>query len=115
MESLAPLLGVLALGSGPARGHDQGDRLATLMSEFFEAIWNDEGIGDGGDLQEALQAYVAVKPDDSDWIAACATQEIPPRIERFASFDAYLDNEDALEVIPVTPQMIVVAIEQLPV
>ena len=45
------------------------------MSEFFEAIWNDEGIGDGGDLQEALQAYVAVKPDDNDWIAACATQE----------------------------------------
>ena len=53
-------------------GHDQGDRRATLMSEFFEAIWNDEGIGDGGDLQEALQAYVAVKPDDNDWIAACA-------------------------------------------
>ena len=86
------------------------------MSEFFEAIWNDEGIGDGGDLQEALQAYVAVKPDDNDWIAACASQEVPPRIERFASsFDAYLDNDDALEVIPVTPQMIVVAIEQLPV
>ena len=85
------------------------------MSEFFEAIWHGEGIGDGGDLQEALQAYVAVKPDDNDWIAACAAEAADPRIERFASFEAYLDNEDALETIPVTPQMIVVAIEQLPV
>ena len=25
------------------------------MSEFFEAIWHGEGIGDGGDLEEALQ------------------------------------------------------------
>jgi len=85
------------------------------MSEFFEAIWHGEGIGDGGDLQEALQAYVTVKPDDNDWIAACAVEDAEPRIERFASFDAYLDNEDALEVIAVTPQMIVVAIEHLPV
>ena len=85
------------------------------MSEFFEAIWHGEGIGDGGDLQEALQAYVTVKPDDNDWIAACAVEDADPRIERVASFDAYLDNEDALEVIAVTPQMIVVAIEHLPV
>ena len=85
------------------------------MSEFFEAIWHGEGIGDGGDLEEALQAYVAVKPDDNDWIKACAAEGAESRIERFASFDAYLDNNDALETIPVTPQMIVVAIEQLPV
>ena len=85
------------------------------MSEFFEAIWHGEGIGDGGDLEEALQAYGVVKPDDGDWASACAASGATPRIERFASFDAYLDNDDALEVIPVTPQMIVVAIEQLPV
>ena len=85
------------------------------MSEFFEAIWHGEGIGDGGDLEEALQAYVAVKPDDNDWIKACAVEGAEPRIERFASFEAYLDNDDALETIPVTAQMIVVAIEQLPV
>ena len=42
------------------------------MSEFFEAIWQGEGIGDGGDLEEALQSFVAVKPDDGDWVAACA-------------------------------------------
>ena len=28
------------------------------MFEFFEAIWHGEGVGDGGDLEEALQAYV---------------------------------------------------------
>ena len=36
------------------------------MSEFFEAIWHGEGVGDGGDLEEALQAYVAVKPEEAD-------------------------------------------------
>ena len=85
------------------------------MSEFFEAFWRGEGIGDGGDLEEALQAYVSVKPDDNDWIAACAVKEAAPRIERFASFEAYLDNQDPLDVIEVSPQMIVVAIEQLPI
>ena len=30
------------------------------MSEFFEAIWHGEGIGDGADLEEALQAYAVV-------------------------------------------------------
>ena len=85
------------------------------MPEFFEAIWNGRGIGDGVDLEEVLQAYAAVKPEDGDWIAACALLSVPPHVERFASFDAYLDNQDPLEVIEVTAQMIVVAIEQLPV
>ena len=88
--------------------------LFSVMSEFFEAIWHGEGIGDGGDLDEALQAFAVVKPEDNDWIEACAVEGANPHIERFASFDSYLDNEDALEVITVTPQMIVVAIEQLP-
>jgi hypothetical protein len=56
-----------------------------------------------------------VKPENNDWIEACAVEGANPHIERFASFDSYLDNQDALEVITVTPQMIVVAIEQLPV
>ena len=85
------------------------------MSEFFEAIWHGEGIGDGGDLDEALQSFVVVKPGNNDWIEACAVEGAKPCIERFASFDSYLDNQDALEVITVTPQMIAVAIEQLPV
>ena len=84
------------------------------MSEFFEAFWHGEGIGDGGDLEEALQAYVTVKPDDNDWIAACAAKGAAPRIERFSSFEAYLDNVDPLETIAVTPRMIADAIALLP-
>ena len=83
------------------------------MSEFFEAIWHGEGVGDGGDLEEALQAYVAVKPEDGDWIEASA-EGADPVIERFASFDAYLDNADPLERIAVTPQMISEALALLP-
>ncbi|MGC6483343.1 MAG: hypothetical protein ACON4T_07255 [Synechococcus sp.] len=83
------------------------------MTAFLEAFWHGEGIGDGGDLDEALQAYVAVKPNDGNWSSACAAEGAEPRIERFASFDAYLDNEDALEVIPVSAQMIIDALAQL--
>ena len=85
------------------------------MSEFFEAIWHGEGIGDGADLEEALQAYAVVKPKDGDWVEACAADGADPVIERFPSFDAYLDNADPLETIAVTPQMIAEAIALLPV
>ena len=84
------------------------------MSEFFEAIWNGQGIGDGADLEEALQVYALVKPEDGDWISACAGQAEPPHVERFASFDAYLDNADPLERIPVSAQMISDALALLP-
>ena len=84
------------------------------MSEFFEAIWLGEGVGDGGDLEEALQAYLAVKPEDGDWVEACAADGADPVIERFASFDAYLDNADPLESIAVTAQMIADAVALLP-
>ena len=81
------------------------------MSEFFEAIWHGDGIGDGGNLDEALQSFVIVKPEDGDWEEACSAIGANPHIERFASFDAYLDNCDALETIPVTSKMIIDAIE----
>jgi len=84
------------------------------MAEFFEAIWHGEGVGDGGDLEEALQAFIAVKPDDGNWLEACAAEGADPVIERFASFDAYLDNADPLETIAVTPKMIIEAIALLP-
>ena len=84
------------------------------MSEFFEAIWHGDGVGDGADLEEALQAFVAVKPDDGDWVGACVAEGADPVIERFASFEAYLDNADPLETIAVTAQMIVDAIALLP-
>ena len=84
------------------------------MSEFFEAIWHGEGIGDGGDLEEALQAYIVVKPEDGNWLEACAAEGADPTIERFSSFDAYLDNADPLERIAVTAVMITDAIALLP-
>ena len=80
---------------------------------FFEALWHGEGIGDGGDLQEALMAYAAVKPEDGDWQRACAAQGAHPRVLRYASFDAYLDNADELETIPVTAEQIELALSPL--
>ena len=91
-----------------------GALLFSAMSEFFEAIWHGEGIGDGGDLDEALQAYLVVKPENNDWIEACAVEGADPHIERFASFEAYLDNADPLETIAVSAQMIVEALALLP-
>ena len=85
------------------------------MSEFFEAIWHGEGIGDGADLEEALQAYAVVKPEDDDWVEACSAEGADPVIERFSSFDAYMDNADPSETIAVTPTMIAEAIALLPV
>jgi len=77
---------------------------------FFEALWHGEGIGDGGDLQEALLAYSAVQPEDGDWNAACAHGAANPCIQRYRSFEAYLDNADELETIPVTAAMIIAAL-----
>ena len=82
---------------------------------FFEALWLGEGIGDGGDLQEALLAYSAVQPEDGDWDAACASGAANPRILRYRSFEAYLDNADELETIPVTAAMIAAALPRSPV
>ena len=82
------------------------------MTAFLEAFWHGQGIGDGGDLDEALQSYQSVEPDDGDWTRACTAPGADPWIERFASFEAYLDNEDALERIPVTAQMIINALPE---
>ena len=81
---------------------------------FYEVIWHGEGIGDGGDPDEALQAYAAVAPDDGDWAAACAEPGAQPCLHRFASFEAFLDNDEALETIPVTAAMIEAALAALP-
>ena len=82
--------------------------------DFYEVYWHGEAIGDGGDLQEALACYVLVQPDDGDWAVACAEPGAEPRIERHASFEAFLDNEDALETIAVTARMIEAAVAQAP-
>lgn len=78
---------------------------------FYDVIWHGESIGDGGDPGEALLAYAAVAPEDGDWAAACAAEGAEPCLNRFASFEAYLDNADALETIPVTAAMIEAALQ----
>ena len=81
---------------------------------FYEVMWHGEGIGDGGDPEEALQSYAVVAPDDGDWSVACAAPGAEPCLHRFASFEAFLDNADALETIPVTAAMIAAALAALP-
>lgn len=77
---------------------------------FFEVFWQDEAIGDGGDLEEALTAYRIVQPEEGSWADACAAGVVLPCIRRYASFEAYLDNADELETIPVTAAMIEAAL-----
>jgi hypothetical protein len=79
---------------------------------FFEVLWHGDGISDGGDLEEALQGYALVRPDDGDWQTACAAAD--PCIRCYASFEAFLDNADELETIPVTAAMIEAALADLP-
>lgn len=77
---------------------------------FFEVCWQGEAIGDGGDLEEALTAYLTVQPEEGNWTDACAEAAVQPCIRRYASFEAYLDNADELETIPVTAAMIEAAL-----
>jgi hypothetical protein len=79
---------------------------------FYEVLWHGEAIGDAGDLEEALACYGLVQPDDGDWSHAC--REAEPEIQRYASFEAFLDNDDALETIAVSAQMIETAVAQAP-
>ena len=79
---------------------------------FFEVFWHGEAIGDAGELDEALASYGVVNPEDGDWAAACVEAE--PVIQRYASFEAFLDNDDALDTIPVNAAMIEAAVAQTP-
>ena len=80
---------------------------------FFEVFWHGEAIGDGGDLDEALTAFRAVQSDDTTWSEACAEPAAQPHLRRYASFEAYLDNADELETIPVTVAMIETALQEI--
>ena len=90
----------------PTTHHSSGAVFIAVRAVFLLALCDRV-------LEEALQSFVAVKPDDGDWVAACAADGALPHVERFASFDAYLDNKDALETIPVQAQMIVDALSDL--
>ncbi|MDA0717090.1 MAG: hypothetical protein O2839_02590 [Cyanobacteria bacterium] len=77
---------------------------------FFEVFWDGEAIGDGCDLEEALTAYLSVQAEGISWSEACAAASAPPCIQRYASFEAYLDNADEQEEITVTAAMIEAAL-----
>jgi hypothetical protein len=94
----------------PAPGPPASDLPSPSSLPFFEVLWQGESIGDGGDLQEALACYALVRPEDGDWNEACGRPGVDPCIRRYASFDAYLDNDDELETIPVTVAMIEAAL-----
>ena len=80
---------------------------------FFEALWDGEAIGDGGDLEEALLSYAQVQDDDLSWEEAIRRTGEAPCVKRYRSFDAFLDNADELETIPVTAPMIEAALDQV--
>ncbi|MFO8236710.1 MAG: hypothetical protein R6U00_00360 [Prochlorococcaceae cyanobacterium] len=77
---------------------------------FFEVLWHGEAIGDGGDLEEALRSYGLLDPLPPSWPEACARPGADPCLRRYASFDAFLDNADELETIPVSAAMIEAAL-----
>lgn len=79
---------------------------------FYEALWDGDGIGDGGDVDEALLSYAQVQDDDLSWEEAIRRADQPPCVKRYRSFDAYLDNADELETIAVTAAMIEAALAQ---
>jgi hypothetical protein len=84
---------------------------------FYESVWQGESIGDGADVAEALLAYRAVRPGeddwDGDWQALLTSSKADPHLLRYASFEAFLDNADALERIPVSAAMIATALAQV--
>jgi len=73
---------------------------------FFELLWMGENCGDAGDLEEALVHFQELRPKHLSWQEVCSDPEIEPTICRFRSFEAFLDNEDALETIHPTAEML---------
>ena len=73
---------------------------------FYELVWQGEGFSDASDLEEATAAFLELKPKELSWSEVCADPTNGPTIRRYRSFDAFLDNEDAIETIVVTAAML---------
>jgi hypothetical protein len=73
---------------------------------FYELIWRGEGCGDAADLEEALAFFQELKPKSMDWQQVCADPDYSPTIRRYRSFDAFLDNEDEVETIHPTAELL---------
>ena len=76
---------------------------------FLELLLGDEAVGDAADLQEALEVFRELKPDDSSWPELCADPATVPTIRRYSSFEAFLDNADALETIQLEADQLAAA------
>jgi hypothetical protein len=66
---------------------------------FYELVLQGEAFGDAADLDEALAALREARPKDLTWQELFADPDAAPLIRRYRSFEAFLDNEDAVEVI----------------
>lgn len=64
---------------------------------FLELLLGEQAVGDAADLQEALQVFQELKPEESSWQELCSDPATVPTIRRYSSFEAFLDNADALE------------------
>ena len=73
---------------------------------FYELLLQGEAFGDAGDLEEALDVLREAKPKELTWQELCADPDAAPEIRRYRSFDAFLDNEDAIETIHPTAAML---------
>jgi hypothetical protein len=73
---------------------------------FYELLLQGEAFGDAGDLDEAMAAFREAKPKELTWEQLCQDPEAAPLIRRYRSFDAFLDNEDAIETIHPSPSML---------
>ena len=66
---------------------------------FLELLLGEQAVGDAADLREALEAFQELKPEAATWPELCADPTTVPTIRRYSSFEAFLDNADALETI----------------
>ena len=73
---------------------------------FYELLWQGENCGDAADLEEALTALQEMRPEGMSWDEVCGDPQYSPTICRYRSFEAFLDNEDAIETIEPSAGML---------
>jgi hypothetical protein len=73
---------------------------------FYELLWQGENCGDAADLDEALANFQEMRPEGMTWQEVCDGGQFSPTICRYRSFEAFLDNEDALETMEPSAEML---------
>ena len=73
---------------------------------FYELLWQGENCGDAADLEEALTTFQEMRPQGMSWEEVCRDAQYSPTICRYRSFEAFLDNEDAIETIEPTAELL---------